>query len=166
MKGHHGGGDVWMNRHDRSARQACSTSPPETRAATFDARVRPGHDLRDGLRSSRSIPRRASSVWGYQLEPYDVWDLDSASPPVLFPTKSGLAIGEANKGGFWHSVDARTGKRLTKPVAFVYQHRVVPKPGGKAVVTWPAALGGSEWSPVPFSPQALVYVSQASTSPA
>jgi alcohol dehydrogenase (cytochrome c) len=158
LKGHHGGGDVWMN----------PTIDPQTgllyiatgnAGSDFDARVRPGHNLwTDSVVALDS--KTGKQVWGYQLEPYDVWDLDSASPPVLFPTKSGLAVGEANKGGFWHSVDARTGKRLTKPVAFVYQHRVVPKPGGKAVVTWPAALGGSEWSPVPFSPQTgLVYVS-------
>ena len=49
--------------------------------------------------------------------------------------------------------------RLTKPVAFVYQQRVVAQPGGPAVVTWPGLTGGSEWSPVPFSPQTgLVYI--------
>jgi glucose dehydrogenase len=79
---------------------------------------------------------------------------------VLFQTKSGLAVGEANKGGFWHEVDAATGKRLTTPVSFVYQHRVTAQPGGRAVVTWPGSSGGSEWSPVPFDPQTgLVYVS-------
>jgi alcohol dehydrogenase (cytochrome c) len=79
---------------------------------------------------------------------------------VLFQSKFGLTVGEANKGGFWHEVSASTGKRVTKPVAFVYQHRVVAKPGGPAVVTWPGLTGGSEWSPVPFSPQTgLVYVS-------
>jgi len=42
----------------------------------------------------------------------------------------------------------------------VYQHRVVPKPGGPAVVSWPGYYGGSEWSPVPYDPQTgLVYVS-------
>jgi glucose dehydrogenase len=37
---------------------------------------------------------------------------------------------------------------------------VVPKPGKAPVVTWPGFYGGSEWSPVPFSPQTgLVYIS-------
>jgi PQQ-dependent dehydrogenase (methanol/ethanol family) len=158
VKGNHGGGAVWMN----------PTIDPKTgllyiatgnAGSDFDSRVRPGRNLwADSIVALNA--KTGKQVWGYQQEHFDVWDLDSASPPVLFPTKSGLAVGEANKGGFWHQVDARTGKRLTKPVAFVYQHRVVPKPGGPPVVTWPAALGGSEWSPVPFSPQTgLVYVS-------
>ena len=105
----------------------------------------------------------AKTIWskaGNTAEHHDVWDLDSASPPVLFQTKSGLAVGEANKGGFWHEVLASTGKPLTTPVSFVYQHRVTPKPGGPAVVTWPGYFGGSEWSPVPYDPQTgLAHVS-------
>jgi len=158
VKGHHGGGDVWMNPtiDPKAGRLYIATGNP---GSDFDPRVRPGRDL-----WTNSIvaldPKTGKQIWGYQLEHHDVWDFDSASPPVLIPTTSGLAVGEANKGGFWHEVAATTGKRLTKPVAFVYQHRVVAKPGGPAVVTWPGFFGGSEWSPVAFSPQTgLVYVS-------
>jgi alcohol dehydrogenase (cytochrome c) len=157
LTGHHGGGDVWMNPtiDPKTDLLYIATGNP---GSDFDSRVRPGRNLwTDSIVALNA--KTGKQVWGYQLEHHDVWDFDSASPPVLFPTKSGLAVGEANKGGFWHEVDARTGKRLTTPVAFVYQHRVVPKPGG-TVVSWPAAVGGSEWSPVPFSPQTgLVYVS-------
>ncbi len=156
--GHHGGGDVWMNPtiDPKADRLYIATGNP---GSDLDPRVRKGRDL-----WTNSIvaldPKTGMQLWGYQLEHHDVWDLDSVSPPVLFPTKSGLAVGEANKGGFWHEVNAATGKRLTTPVPFVYQHRVVAKPGGPAVVTWPGLTGGSEWSPVPFSPQTgLVYVS-------
>jgi alcohol dehydrogenase (cytochrome c) len=156
--GHHGGGDVWMNPtiDPQANRLYIGTGNPGSDA---DPRVRKGRDL--WTNSILALdPKTGKQIWGYQLEHHDVWDLDSASPPVLFQTKSGLAVGEANKGGFWHEVDAGTGKRLTTPVPFVYEHRVVPKPGGPAVVTWPGYTGGSEWSPVPFSPQTgLVYVS-------
>ncbi len=156
--GHHGGGDVWMNPtiDPQSNRLYIGTGNPGSDA---DPRVRKGRDLWTNSIVALDV-KTGKQVWGYQLEHHDVWDLDSASPPVLFQSKSGLGVGEANKGGFWHEVSARTGKRLTTPVPFVYEHRVVPKPGGPAIVTWPGYTGGSEWSPVPFSPQnGLVYVS-------
>jgi alcohol dehydrogenase (cytochrome c) len=158
LKGHHGGGDVWMNPtiDPKTGRLYIGTG---NAGSDFDARVRPGRNLwTDSIVALD--PKTGKQTWGYQLEHHDVWDFDSASPPVLFPTKSGLAVGEANKGGFWHEVDAATGKRLTTPVSFVYQHRVAAKPGGPAVVTWPGYFGGSEWSPVTFSPQTrLAYIS-------
>jgi alcohol dehydrogenase (cytochrome c) len=158
LTGHHGGGDVWMEPTIDSDRRLLyiATGNP---GSDFDARVRPGLNLWTNSIVALNM-KTGKQVWGYQQERHDVWDLDSGSPPVLFQTKSGLAVGEANKGGFWSEVDARTGKRLTKPVAFVYQHRVPAKPGAPAVISWPGSEGGSEWSPVPFSPQTgLVYVS-------
>jgi alcohol dehydrogenase (cytochrome c) len=159
VKGHHGGGDVWMNPtiDAQSGRMYISTGNPGN---DVDARQRPGRDLWTNSIVALDV-KTGKQIWGYQLEHFDVWDFDSVSPPTLFPTPSGLAAGEANKGGYWHEVLAASGKRLTKPVAFVYEHRVVPKPG-KTVVTWPGSGGGagSEWSPVPYSPQTgLVYVS-------
>jgi alcohol dehydrogenase (cytochrome c) len=158
VKGHHGGGDVWMNSMVDAAtgRVYIATGNP---GSDFDPRVRPGRDLWTNSILALDL-KTGTQIWGYQLEHHDVWDYDSASPAVLFQTKSGLAVGEANKGGFWHEVLASTGKQLTTPVSFVYQHRVVPKPGGPTVVSWPGYYGGSEWSPVPYDPQTgLVYVS-------
>jgi PQQ-dependent dehydrogenase (methanol/ethanol family) len=158
LKGHHGGGDVWMYPviDQQTGLLYIATG---NAGSDFDPRVRPGRNLwTDSIVALNA--KTGKQVWGYQLEHFDAWDFDSASPPVLFPTKSGLAVGEANQGGFWHEVDARTGKRLTKPVSFVFQQRVQAKPGGPAVTTWPGFFGGSEWSPVPFSPQTgLAYVS-------
>ena len=158
LTGHHGGGDVWMNP-TIDTKTGLLYIATGNAGSDFDSRVRPGRNLwTDSVVALNA--KTGKQVWGYQLEHHDVWDFDSASPPVLFPTTSGLAVGEANKGGFWHEVSAATGKRLTTPVAFVYQHRVIAKPGGPPAVSWPAANGGSEWSPVPFSPQTgLVYVS-------
>jgi alcohol dehydrogenase (cytochrome c) len=159
VRGHHGGGDVWMNPtiDPQANRIYIATGNP---GSDLDARQRPGRDL--WTNSILALDAKTGKqVWGYQLEHHDYWDFDSVSPPTLFPTKSGLAVGEANKGGFWHEVLAQTGKRLTKPVAFVYQHRVIPKPG-KTTISWPGAIGGagSEWSPVPFDPQTgLAYIS-------
>ncbi len=156
--GHHGGGDIWMNPtiDPQTGRLYVATGNP---GSDLDPRVRLGRDLWTNSIVALDA-KTGKQLWGYQLEHHDVWDLDSASPPVIFPTPSGPAVGEANKGGFWHEVDAANGKRLTTPVPFVYQHRVVAKPGGPAVVSWPGLTGGSEWSPVPFSPQTgLVYIS-------
>jgi alcohol dehydrogenase (cytochrome c) len=161
VKGHHGGGDVWMNPavDPQTGRVYIATGNP---GSDLDSRQRPGRNL--WTNSILALdPDTGKQIWGYQLEHHDVWDYDSAAPPVLFTTKSGLAVGEANKGGFWHEVQARDGARLIRPVAFVYQHRVAPKPG-KSVVTWPGLTGGSEWSPVAFSRQTgLVYVSGVNT---
>jgi alcohol dehydrogenase (cytochrome c) len=158
LTGHHGGGDVWMNP-TIDTKTGLLYIATGNAGSDFDSRVRPGRNLWTDSIVALNV-KTGKQVWGYQQEHHDVWDYDSASPPVLFPTKSGLAVGEANKGGFWHEVNAATGKRLTKPVAFVYQHRSIAKPGGPPVVSWPFASGGSEWSPVPFSPQTgLVYVS-------
>ena len=157
VKGHHGGGTVWMNAtvDPKAGRVYIATGNPGN---DFDARNRLGRDLWTNAILALDA-KTGKQIWGYQVEHYDVWDYDSVSPPVLFPTKSGLAVGAANKGGFWHEVLAENGRRLTEPVSFVYQHRVEPKPG-KTVLTWPGYYGGSEWSPVPFSPQTgLVYVS-------
>jgi alcohol dehydrogenase (cytochrome c) len=157
LRGHHGGGDVWMNPtiDAQAGRIYIATGNP---GSDFDPRVRPGRNLWTNSIVALDL-KTGKQIWGYQLEHRDVWDYDSVSPPVLFPTTSGLAVGEANKGGFWHEVLASNGSRLAKPVAFVYQHRVEPKPG-KTVLTWPGYYGGSEWSPVPFSPQSgLAYVS-------
>jgi alcohol dehydrogenase (cytochrome c) len=157
VKGHHGGGTVWMNPavDPQTGRIYIATGNP---GSDLDSRQRPGRNLWTNSILALDL-NTGKQIWGYQLEHHDVWDYDSASPPVLFTTKSGLAVGEANKGGFWHEVQARDGARLIRPVAFVYQHRVAPKPG-KSVVTWPGITGGSEWAPVPFSPQTgLVYVS-------
>jgi PQQ-dependent dehydrogenase (methanol/ethanol family) len=158
VKGHHGGGDVWMNAtiDTNAGRLYVATGNP---GSDHDPRVRPGPNPWTDAIVALDL-KTGKQVWGYTQEKHDVWDFDSASPPVLFPTSSGLAVGEANKGGFWHEVLASNGKRLTTPVSFVYQHRVVPKPGGPQVVTWPGYDGGSEWSPVPFSPQTgLAYIS-------
>jgi len=158
VKGNHGGGDVWTNAtiDTKAGRLYISTGNP---GSDFDPRARPGSNLWTDSVLALDL-KTGKQLWGYQLERHDYWDFDSASPPVLFPTKAGLGVGEANKGGFWYEADAASGKPFTKPVAFVYQHRVVAKPGGPAVVTWPGSGGGSEWSPVPFSPQTgLVYVS-------
>jgi alcohol dehydrogenase (cytochrome c) len=132
-KGHHGGGDVWMNAtiDTQASRVYVATGNP---GSDYDPRVRPGRNLWTNSILALDL-KTGKQVWGYQQEHHDVWDLDSASPPVLFPTKNGLAVGEANKGGYWHEVDASTGQRLTTPVSFVYQGRVVAKPGGPAVVS-------------------------------
>ena len=133
LNGHHGGGDVWMNP-TIDAQSGLLYIATGNAGSDFDARVRPGRNLWTDSIVALNV-KTGKQVWGYQLEHYDVWDYDSASPPVLFPTKSGLAVGEANKGGFWHEVNAATGKRLTKPSPSSTSIGVIAKPGGPPVVS-------------------------------
>ena len=155
--GHHGGGDIWMNPtiDPQTSRLYVATGNP---GSDLDPRVRLGRDLWTNSIVALDA-KTGKQLWGYQLEHHDVWDLDSASPPVMFSTKSGLAVGEANKGGFWHEVDAATGKRLTtrsrSSTSTESSRSRADRPSSRG-----RATGGSEWSPVPFSPQTgLVYIS-------
>ena len=94
VKGNHGGGAVWMNP-TIDAKTGLLYIATGNAGSDFDSRVRPGRNLwADSIVALNA--KTGKQVWGYQQEHFDVWDLDSASPPVLFPTKSGLAVGEAN----------------------------------------------------------------------
>ncbi len=150
--GHHGGGAVWM--------------PPTIGAATgvlyfgtgnpspnYSGAVRPGPDpYTSGIMALRA--RTGKMLWFAPLVPHDVSDLDPASPVVLFDVHRGgrtiPALGEAGKSGRWVVLHAATGKKLHPPVAFVYGHRPVPVAGG--ILQCPGELGGSNYSPVAYSP--------------
>lgn len=155
---HHGGGDVWMQ-------PAIDTK----RGLLFIGTGNPGEDAYGGHRPgpnkwTNSILalriKDGKQVWGFQQAPHDLWDFDSVSPPTLFPTAGGMAVGEADKGGVWSEVSELTGTLLGTQTAFVYEHHPEPIPGGPAVIDWPGFTGGSEWSPVPFDRQThYLYVS-------
>lgn len=107
--------------------------------------------------------------WYYQQVPHDIWGYDVASPPVLFdlPTDKEIipAVGHASKMGWLYVHDRRTGELLYKSEPFVPQINLFARPTAVGVRIAPGALGGSNWTPVAFSPDSgLVYVA-ASHSP-
>src|SRR5438093_1546587 len=101
--------------------------------------------------------------WHYQYVPHDVWDLDAVSPAVLFETvadgRSVKAVGHAGKTGWFYVHDRATGRLIRRSQAFVPQENMFAQPTATGVRMLPGANGGSEWSPVAYSPDTrMVYV--------
>jgi alcohol dehydrogenase (cytochrome c) len=154
-----GGGTVWMTPAADPAMNAIffTTGNP---APDVLGKVRPG----DNLHTNSIVALDASTgklMWYNQLLPHDLWDLDLASPVVLFDTvdaqgKPVKAVGEAGKSGWFYVVDRTSGKFIRKSKPFVPQENMFAQPTAKGVRMAPGVNGGSEWSPVSFDP-ALHY---------
>jgi quinoprotein glucose dehydrogenase len=89
-------------------------------------------------------------AWGFQLVHHDLWDYDTASPPLLATLphegKNVPVVIQGNKTGFLYVLDRDTGR----PV-FPVEERTVPQsdiPGEKASPTQPVPL-----FPPPLAPQ-------------
>jgi quinoprotein glucose dehydrogenase len=87
-------------------------------------------------------------VWGFQLVHHDLWDYDSASPPLLATLqhdgKSVPAVIQGNKTGFLYVLNRETGT----PV-FPVEERPVPQTDVPGEVTSPT-------QPFPSAPPAIV----------
>jgi glucose dehydrogenase len=159
-RGHHGGGAVWMPPTIDTATGIlyAGTGNP---SPNFDGRVRPGaNPYTDGILALRA--RSGTVLWFTPLLEHDAWDYDAASPVVIFDVhKHGRtihAVGEAGKSGDYLILDARTGKRLFAPLPFVIKRQRPPTRAGTLVC--PGNLGGSEYSPVAYSPRTrAAYIS-------
>ena len=91
-------------------------------------------------------------AWGFQLVHHDLWDYDSASPPLLATLRHGgenvPVVIQGNKAGFLYVLNRDTGM----PV-FPVEERPVPKsdiPGEVASPTQPFPL-----APPPLAPQKI-----------
>jgi alcohol dehydrogenase (cytochrome c) len=100
--------------------------------------------------------------WFHQEQAHDLWDYDAESPVTLFNVeingekKRGLA--EAGKNGLLFLLDAETGEDLFPPVGFVKRDHKPPT--SKPTLECPGAVGGSQYSPLAYSPETqAVYVS-------
>jgi alcohol dehydrogenase (cytochrome c) len=100
--------------------------------------------------------------WYHQEQAHDLWDYDAESPVTLFDVeingekKRGLA--EAGKNGLLFLLDAETGEDLFPPVGFVKRDHKPPTT--KPTLECPGAVGGSQYSPLAYSPETqAVYVS-------
>lgn len=106
-------------------------------------------------------------AWGFQLVHHDLWDYDTAAPPLLATLphdgKKVPVVIQGNKTGFLYVLDRDTGKPI-----FPVQERAVPQsdvPGEKTSPTQPFPLlppplvpqhlsMGDAWGPTPEDRQA------------
>lgn len=152
-----GGASMWMT----------PAYDPETRtiyagvgnpSPDLDGSIRPG----DNLYSESIVALDATNgqlKWFFQYIPHDVWDLDAASPPVLFDRNGRKLVGHAGKTGWYYVVDAATGEPVLRSENFVPHENMFSPPTEEGVRMLPGANGGSEWSPSAFSPRTgLAYV--------
>jgi alcohol dehydrogenase (cytochrome c) len=116
---------------------------------------RPGPDLY----TDSILALQASTghlVWYHQEVAHDLWDYDAESPPVLFTTKikgrSVRAVAEAGKSGYLFILNAATGADLFPRVAFVKEAHTTPTT--KGTLECPGAVGGSQYAPLAFDPEA------------
>jgi alcohol dehydrogenase (cytochrome c) len=100
--------------------------------------------------------------WYHQEQAHDLWDYDAESPVVLFDTEiegeKVRGVAEAGKNGLLFLLNAETGEDLFPPVGFVKRHHTPPTT--KGTLECPGAVGGSQYSPLAYSPETqAVYVS-------
>ncbi len=100
--------------------------------------------------------------WYHQEQAHDLWDYDAESPVVLFNAEiegeDVRGVAEAGKNGLLFLLNAETGEDLFPPVAFVKRHHTPPTT--KGTLECPGAVGGSQYSPLAYSPETqAVYVS-------
>jgi glucose dehydrogenase len=100
--------------------------------------------------------------WFHQEEAHDLWDYDAESPVVLFNAEiegeKVRGVAEAGKNGLLFLLNAETGEDLFPPVGFVKRHHTPPTT--KGTLECPGAVGGSQYSPLAYSPETqAVYVS-------
>jgi PQQ-dependent dehydrogenase (methanol/ethanol family) len=151
-----GGGGVW---------QAVAVDPElglvyftvANPSPDLDGSMRPGDNLYTDAIVAIDL-KTGKHKWHLQEIPHDVWDLDPASPVVLFDVKaqSGQtvkAVAQAGKTGWVYIVDRATGKPIRRSDAFVPQANIFAAPTPNGTRMLPGANGGSEWSPPAYSPK-------------
>ena len=152
----HGGGPVWQH----------PAYDPETHllfigvgnpAPDNDGTARPGDNLYTDCIVAIDV-RTGRVKWYYQEVSHDLWDYDATTPPILLDAPDGQghavkAVVEAGKDGFVYVLDRATGRPLRKsaPLVPLLHYMQPPTPAG--VIENPGTLGGSDWSPMAYSPQ-------------
>ena len=125
--------------------------PPGSASPDYYGGLRPG----DNKWANSVVALRAKTgevAWGFQLVHHDLWDFDTASPPLLTTLqhegKTVPVVIQGNKSGLLYVLNRDTGK----PV-FPVEERAVPPsdiPGEVASPTQPFPL-----APPPLAPQKL-----------
>ena len=128
----------------------------------LDGSLRPGDNLYTDSLVALDLDT-GKYVCHFQYIPHDVWDLDSASPPVLVDAKdkSGKvipAVLHAGKTGHIYVNDRKDCSLIRFSDAMVPQENMwtLPTPQGARML--PGANGGVEWSPIATNPKlSLAY---------
>jgi len=159
-KGRHGGGGVYMppTVDTKTGLVYVGTGNP---SPVYLGASRPGIDLyTDSILALRATTGKLA--WYHQEVAHDLWDYDAESPVVIFDTrihgKTVHAVAEAGKSGYVFIMNARNGKDLFPPLAFVKENHTPPTT--KGVLECPGSVGGSQYGPLAYDPQThAVYVS-------
>jgi len=136
-----GAGNAWSIISGDPARHLIYV-PTGSASPDYFGGLRPGDD-----RWANSVvalrPRTGAMVWGFQLVHHDLWDYDTAAPPLVASfTRNGrkvAAVFAGNKTGMIYVLDPDTGK----PVIRVEERRVPASlvPGELASPTQPFPAG-------------------------
>src|SRR5205823_1206741 len=141
-----GAGNAWSIMAVDTARDLLFV-PTGSASPDYYGGLRPGDD-----KWSNSVValrgKTGQLVWGFQLVHHDLWDFDSASPPLLatlrLDGKDVPVVIQGNKSGLLYVLNRDTGK----PV-FSVEERPVPQSDVPGEVTSPT-------QPFPLSPPPLV----------
>src|ERR1700730_11501795 len=122
----------------------------------LDGSVRPGDNLYTDSLVSLDL-ETGKYVCHFQYIPHDVWDLDSASPPVLLDAKdkSGKvipAVIHAGKTGHIYVHDRKDCSVIRFSDAMIPQENMWTLPTAAGARMLPGANGGVEWSPIATNP--------------
>lgn len=131
-------------------------------APNMDGSVRPGDNLYTTSIVALDV-HTGRLRWYYQEVPHDLWDYDATSPTLLLDvTVDGRrvpAVAEAGKVGWIYILDRRTGQRIRRTAEFVPHENTFAAPTPEGVRIMPGMGGGSNWTPLSYSPRTgLLYV--------
>jgi len=160
-----GGGTVWMPPaidNETGLMYFASANP----APDFYGEKRPGAN--PNTNSIIAVEYKTGKlVWVRQQIAHDLWDYDSAdSPAIITATINGekrKVVVEGNKGGLWYAFDAATGETVYENVPFGKIDHPDPTPEG--VLTYPGILGGQNYAPDTYDPEANLVLIPGIESP-
>jgi quinohemoprotein ethanol dehydrogenase len=126
----------------------------------WDGSVRPG-DNKWAVSMLAIDADSGDFEWGYQMVHHDIWDLDAASPVVLFEASDGRkGVAQAGKTGWLYMLDRETGE----PLYGIDEKPVPQDPVQKTAKTQPIPRNG-EFIPheYPTSPAEVARIKKSLT---
>ncbi len=159
-----GGGSAWTTKSidTKTGLLFATIGNP---APDMDGSVRPGDNRWTNSLVALDL-KTGKLVWGYQYLPHDLWDLDSASPPILSQAKTddGKLVDvviHGGKTGWTYVHDRQTGELIRRSEPMIEQDNLFALPTkGLGTPMLPGANGGVNWSPGSVNKETrLVYYS-------